>query len=103
MRHGVGQWFMGTIPPYMIASALFRMTRPPVFAGGLAMLWGYAKGMFTGMSRYQDAEFRRFLRRYQWLCLVGGKDWATRQIDQRQAAHWQGGQLPSVSPSPAGP
>lgn len=103
MRHGVGQWFMGTILPYMLASALFRMTRPPVFVGGLAMLWGYTKSMLTGMPRYNDAEFRRFLRRYQRLCLIGGKDWATRQVDQRQAAQWQGGQLPSVTPSPAGP
>src|SRR6185437_16030668 len=39
VRHGVGQYFMGTSPIYMIASAMFRMTRPPIVLGGVAMLW----------------------------------------------------------------
>lgn len=103
VRHGVGQWFMGTIFPYMVASALFRMTRPPVFVGGLAMLWGYLKSMVLGMPRYRDPEFRQFLRRYQWMCLLGGKDWATRQIDQRQAARWQGDQSAPAAPAPLTP
>ncbi len=45
VRHGVGQYFMGTGPTYMLASALFRMTRPPIVIGGIAMLWGYLKSM----------------------------------------------------------
>jgi glycosyltransferase involved in cell wall biosynthesis len=82
MRHGFGQWFMGTSPAYMTASALFRMTRPPVLLGGLAMWWGYAKSMLTGRPRYDDVEFRRYLRRYQWDCLRRGKAEATRRINE---------------------
>src|SRR5205809_2209515 len=62
VRHGFGQYFMGTGPSYMIASALFRMTRPPIFVGGLAMLWGYFKSMIQRKPRYGDAKFRRFLQ-----------------------------------------
>jgi poly-beta-1,6-N-acetyl-D-glucosamine synthase len=64
-RHGFGQYFMGTSPWYMLASAAYRMTRPPRVVGGLAMLYGYFKSMVQRNPRYADTEFRRFLRRYQ--------------------------------------
>ncbi len=82
MRHGFGQWFMGTGLAYMTASAAFRMTRPPIVLGGLAMWWGYVKAMLTRQERYDDPEFRRFLRAYQWACLRQGKDAATAAIDE---------------------
>ena len=88
VRHGVGQWFMGTGPSYMLASALFRMTRPPVVMGGLAMLWGYARSAKEHKPRYGDAEFRRFLRRYQWDCLLRGKAAATEHLNRVQSAAW---------------
>ena len=40
-RHGYGQYYMGTTPAYMLASALYRMVRPPIAVGGIAMLTGY--------------------------------------------------------------
>lgn len=81
MRHGFGQWFMGTSLAYMTASAVFRMTRPPVIVGGAAMWWGYVKAMLTGRPRYDDPAFRQFLRRYQWAALIKGKAKATEEID----------------------
>ena len=60
-RHGSGQYFMGTSPLWMLASALYRMTRPPLLLGGLAMLHGYARSSLAGAPRYGDEEFRRFL------------------------------------------
>jgi glycosyltransferase involved in cell wall biosynthesis len=84
-RHGAGQYFMGTGPAYMLASALYRMTRPPLLVGGIAMLWGYFKSMLTRAPRYDDPEFRRFLRGYQWRCLLEGKAAATRGYNQRGA------------------
>lgn len=101
VRHGVGQYYMGTGPVYMLASALFRMTRPPVVAGGMAMMWGYLKSLVGRKPRYTDAEFSKFLRRYQWQCLILGKTRATRKLNEAQAARWAGGsgngqmQLPS--------
>ena len=53
--------YMGTAPIYMIASGAYRMTRPPLVTGGLAMIHGYFKAMLEGQERYGDAEFRRFL------------------------------------------
>ncbi len=87
-RHGFGQYFMGTGPLYMSASALFRMARPPLFVGGLAMLWGYTKSFLTGKPRYEDAEFRHFLRQYQNACLLRGKERATREYNAQQEASW---------------
>jgi len=97
IRHGYGQYFMGTGFVYMAASALFRMTRPPVIVGGLAMWWGYMQSALTGQKRYEDRQFRRFLRRYQWDCLLKGKSKATQNLDAHQASQWD----PKVSTSPA--
>ena len=87
-RHGFGQYFMGTSPWYMLASAAYRMTRPPRVVGGLAMLYGYFKSMVQRNPRYGDAEFRRFLRHYQWACLFRGKARATARLNERQRRSW---------------
>jgi glycosyltransferase involved in cell wall biosynthesis len=88
VRHGVGQWYMGTGAAYMFASAAFRAFHPPVIVGSLAMLWGYLKSALTGKPRYEDLEFRKFLRAYQWDCLVRGKGRATAALNSRQAPSW---------------
>ncbi|MEM9417724.1 MAG: glycosyltransferase [Planctomycetota bacterium] len=91
MRHGFGQWFMGTGLTYMTASAVFRMSRPPVVVGGLAMWWGYLKAMLTGQQRYDDLGFRKYLRVYQWACLVKGKHAATADIDEANRKRFNDG------------
>ncbi len=88
VRHGVGQYFMGTGFTYMLASAAFRLTHPPVVLGAMAMLWGYLKSAILGKPRYGDPEFRRFLRSYQWACLLRGKRRATSSLNDRQARVW---------------
>ncbi|OIR03131.1 poly-beta-1,6-N-acetyl-D-glucosamine synthase [mine drainage metagenome] len=82
-RHGFGQYFMGTWFPYMVASAAFRMTRPPVVVGGLAMLWGYITSWARGLPKYNNAEFIRFLHAYQKRCMIVGKRKATEEIEQK--------------------
>ena len=89
VRHGIGQYYMGTGPVYMLASAVFRMTRPPIGVGGLAMLWGYVRSMAQRKERYGDEDFRRFLRNYQWQCLFRGKSRATLALNDRQAQRWR--------------
>jgi hypothetical protein len=91
VRWGFGQYFMGTTPAWMLASAAYRMTRPPLLVGGLAMLYGYLRSMIQRRSRYGDEEFRRFLRAYQWACLRKGKARATAELNGRQAARWDPG------------
>jgi hypothetical protein len=89
VRHGVGQYFMGTGVCYIIASAAFRILHPPVLIGSIAVLWGYFKSMLAGRPRYGDAAFRQFLRDYQWACLFKGKRVATAALNARQAGAWR--------------
>jgi hypothetical protein len=89
VRHGVGQYSMGTSCVWMLASAAFRMTRPPLLLGGIAMLWGYFASMLRRETRYGDEEFRRFVRRFQWACLLKGRTRAVRELDARQAPVWE--------------
>ena len=95
-RWGFGQYFMGTTPAWMLASAAYRMTRPPLVLGGIAMLYGYFRSMLQRKPRYGDGEFRRFLRRYQWASLCKGKARATADLNARQAMNWRPGSARDV-------
>jgi biofilm PGA synthesis N-glycosyltransferase PgaC len=90
-RWGFGQYFMGTGLAYITASAVFRMTRPPLVLGGLAIWWGWVRSARRGERRYGDRAFRCFLRRYQWECLLQGKERATMRLEARQAQEWKPG------------
>jgi len=89
VRSGYGQYFMGTAPLYLLASAAFRLPKHPVLLGSIAMLWGYASSAVRGVTRYEDPEFRSFLRRYQYACLRYGKREATRRVNEAQEAVWR--------------
>jgi len=89
LRHGRGQHFMGTGLVYMMASAFYRMTRPPLVVGGIGMLVGYLGSALRGRSRYDDAAFRRFLRDYQRACLREGKRSATVRLNATQEQVWR--------------
>ena len=82
MRHGFGQYFMGTGFVFIAASAVYRMTEKPYVLGSLAMLWGWIKSALQRKPRYGDAEFRSFLHRYQMRALVAGKKQAIKEIDR---------------------
>jgi glycosyltransferase involved in cell wall biosynthesis len=89
VRHGVGQWYMGTGFPYMLASAVYRLPRPPVIVGGVAMLWGYIRSAIQRAPRISDPEFRKFLTKYQWSCLFRGKAATTRAFNEASEARWK--------------
>ena len=89
VRWGFGQYFMGTGMLWILVSSLYRMTRRPLVLGGLAMLWGYLTSMVKRLPRFEDAEFRRFLRRYHRRCVVFGKAEATRRTDMEQKRVWE--------------
>ncbi len=65
MRWGFGQWFMGTHPAYMIASAGLRMAEKPYIIGGLLILIGYLKAAIQRKPRYGDPAFRTDLQQWQ--------------------------------------
>lgn len=73
MRHGGGQYFMGTGLVFMTASAVSRMGQRPYVIGSLAMLWGWLSAALQRKPRYENPEFRRFLHSYQRQALLYGK------------------------------
>ncbi len=89
VRLGYGQYFMGTAPVYLVASSIFRLPVRPIVVGSLAMLWGYFSSALRGVGRYEDRDFRKFLRKYQYACLRLGKHGATRRFDHDQESVWR--------------
>ena len=87
MRHGYGQYFMGTGFLFMAASALSRVNQKPYVLGSAAMMWGWLRSALARKPRYDDPEFRAFLRRYQRRALQVGKSRAAAEC--------------TVSPAPA--
>lgn len=84
MRHGYGQYFMGTGLLWMLATAVYRIPERPYVIGGLFILWGWLRSALQGKPRYEDPEFRQFLRRYQWRALRVGKRKALEKIYREQ-------------------
>jgi biofilm PGA synthesis N-glycosyltransferase PgaC len=73
MRHGYGQYFMGTSLLFIVASAIYRVNQKPYLLGSLAVVWGWLRAAIQKKPRYSDPEFRKFLRDYQWRLLTQGK------------------------------
>jgi len=96
VRSGFGQYFMGTAPAYFLVSAVFRLPKHPLLVGSIAMAWGYVSSALRGAARYDDLEFRKFLRRYQYACLRLGKRRATRKFNDAQATVWRARMTPQV-------
>ncbi|MBD3788303.1 MAG: glycosyltransferase family 2 protein [Sphingomonadales bacterium] len=88
MRHGYGQYFMGSSFWFFTASCLFRMAHPPYVTGGLASWWGYVRAALKGLPQLPDPELRAFIRAYQTRALLKGKEAAIAEIDARQADVW---------------
>jgi hypothetical protein len=89
IRHGYGQYYMGSDPVYFAATCGFRMLHPPYVVGGLAMLWGYVAAWLKGAPRHGDRALLSFIRAYQREALLRGKARAVADIEARQAGLWQ--------------
>jgi poly-beta-1,6-N-acetyl-D-glucosamine synthase len=89
LRAGFGQYFMGTSPLYYLAVAVYRLPAHPALMGSVAMLWGYFRSWLKGLPRYDDPEFRIFLRSYQHACLRLGKRAATARVEAERAQFWR--------------
>jgi len=99
-RHGHGQYFMGTAPAYLLASAVRRLVQPPFLIGALVMVWGYLDSWLRRRPRYDDLEFRRFLRSYQWRSIFLGKRRTIERIDAEQERVWDGGASVAAAANP---
>jgi len=93
LRAGFGQYFMGASPLYYLAAAIHRLPAHPAVIGSAAMVWGYFRSWLKGLPRYDDPEFRRFLRSYQHACLRMGKRAATARVNAERAPVWRASPL----------
>jgi hypothetical protein len=98
LRKGFGQYFMGTSPLYHLAVAVYHLPAYPVLLGSVGMLWGYLRSWLKGLPRYDDLEFRRFLRSYQHTCFRMGKGAATARINDERASLWRARHPAPTSP-----
>jgi hypothetical protein len=55
-----------------------------VVLGSLAMLWGWLKSALQSKPRYNNPEFRTFLRKYQQRALLVGKKKAIEEIHRER-------------------
>lgn len=85
MRHGYGQYFMGTGFLYMAASAIYRFNEKPYVLGGLAMLWGWLFSAIRRKPRHENAKLREFIHHYQMRALMVGKKRAIEEIHRQRA------------------
>jgi poly-beta-1,6-N-acetyl-D-glucosamine synthase len=85
MRHGYGQYFMGTGFIFIVASSLSRLNQRPYILGSLAIIWGWVKSWLLRKPRYANLEFRKFLRRYQMRALLVGKRRAVSELTRQPA------------------
>lgn len=87
-RLGEGYWFMGAAPLFVLASAAFRITHKPALIGSLATLTGYVRAWLKSAPRYEDRDFRKFLRRYHRAVLLRGKTGAVELFDRETRESW---------------
>src|SRR5436190_885278 len=79
---------IGTSSLYYLAVAAYRLPAHPALIGSIAMLWGYLRSWLKRLPRYDDPEFRRFVRSYQHACLLLGKRAATARVEAERAHLW---------------
>jgi glycosyltransferase involved in cell wall biosynthesis len=87
-RLGEGYWFMGAAPSFVLASALYRLGHKPAVLGSVGTVHGYARAWLKAAPRYDDLEFRRYLRRYHRAMLMRGRGRATELFDREAADTW---------------
>jgi hypothetical protein len=78
------------------------MRTPPFIIGGLAMGWGWLSAALSRAPRYEDREFREFLRAFQHACLLMGKRRATERFEVQRAAAWDPGRPSPPLPDEGG-
>jgi glycosyltransferase involved in cell wall biosynthesis len=73
IRWGRGKYFMGSAWYYVLASAVYRSLEPPYLFAGTGICYGYFKAMLTGHRRFENPDYRRYLRKFELAQLLLGK------------------------------
>jgi biofilm PGA synthesis N-glycosyltransferase PgaC len=93
LRWGFGKYFMGSAIYYVVAVAFYRMLEKPYVVGGWGILVGYLRAMFGRAPRFENREFRRFLRRFELQSLLLGKRPTLDPYQQRISLSHQNGRV----------
>ncbi len=72
-RWGRGKYYMGSSLAYVFAVSVFRAKEYPYIVGGIGIFFGYLGAMLTRAPRYNDHDYLRFFRKYEFECLLRGK------------------------------
>jgi poly-beta-1,6-N-acetyl-D-glucosamine synthase len=83
IRHGRGQYFMGSGLLWMLATAAYRIPERPIVIGGLLILWGWIESWLKSRPRFEKEGFRTFLHSYQRRALLVGKKRAISEIYEK--------------------
>ncbi len=72
-RWGRGKYYMGSSLTYVIAVSIYRALERPFLIGGFGILCGYLAATVQKLPRYENLEYRKFFRRYEYRSLFFGK------------------------------
>jgi len=88
IRHGYGQYFMGTNFFYLLATVVYRLNKQPYVIGALSTGWGYIKSAINREERLNDPVMQKLMNSFQWHALFVGKNKAVDKINKQQAKVW---------------
>jgi len=81
IRHGKGQFHIGTHPVFFLASSVYRLLRQkPYVTGTVFSVYGFLKSYVDGSRRFGDRDLVKFIRTYQMRALRSGKAAAAEWI-----------------------
>ena len=87
-RLGAGYWFLGAGPLFVLASALYRLGHKPAVLGSVGTLQGYINAWLKHAPRYEDLEFRKYIRRYHRAMLLHGRARALEMFNREADEIW---------------
>jgi len=90
IRWGRGKYFMGSAWYYVLAASMYRLVERPRIIGGLCIFFGYLQAQAQRLPRYENVEYRKYLRKFELSQLIFGK---------RRALSWENGRIRSAGPA----
>lgn len=88
VRHGYGQYYMGTSVIYLLASVIYRLDKKPYVIGALATLWGYLRCVIMRENKLYDPKMQKMMRRSQLRSLIKGKKQTFEQMNAERGKYW---------------
>jgi len=83
LRWGRGKYFMGSRFYYVAAVSIYRMFERPWIICGVGIAVGYLRAAIGRHPRYNNPDYLRYLRRFEFLALVLGKRRALDLFNKR--------------------